>query len=184
MLLAVLMSLPAVMHSGTSEFPKWEAVKERHARELAINNVVTKEWGAQIAAFKGLPRQEQLTQVNDYINHSVSYVEDIDLWHQVDYWATPTETLSKHAGDCEDFAIAKYYSLKQLGFNEDDLRITTVVWRDQLHIVLIADGYVLDNKVAAIAPVGDIYYYQAVFSINADNWWNNAPTDKTSANPR
>ena len=54
------------------------------------------------------------------------FIDDIIHWNKVDYWATPIEFLASHGGDCEDFAIAKYFTLIQLGIPEEQLTLTYV----------------------------------------------------------
>ena len=54
------------------------------------------------------------------------FEDDDQHWHQADYWATPIETLASNGGDCEDFSIAKYFTLRELGVAEQCLRLTNV----------------------------------------------------------
>ena len=95
-------------------------------------------WQRLLATQKQVDEQEQLKVVNLFFNRQMSYVEDIDLWHVVDYWETPVEALWKGAGDCEDYAIAKYFSLRHLGVSSDKLRITYVkaLRQNRAHMVL------------------------------------------------
>lgn len=60
--------------------------------------------------------KEQLNQVNRFFN-LVRFMDDIRVWGKEDYWATPVEFLGRNAGDCEDFAIAKYFTLRALGIS-------------------------------------------------------------------
>ncbi|HFE37506.1 MAG TPA: transglutaminase, partial [Gammaproteobacteria bacterium] len=66
-----------------------------------------------------------LNQVNQFINQA-RYVPDIRQWGEIDYWATPAEFLMSNAGDCEDYAIAKYYTLIAIGIPADKMRLTHV----------------------------------------------------------
>ena len=85
----------------------------------------------------------------------MQFINDQALWEQKDYWATPIETLSIGGGDCEDYAIAKYFTLKQLGVDESKLRLTYVkaIELNQAHMVLTyfenkrAVPLVLDNLI-------------------------------------
>ena len=93
-----------------------------------------------------------LQTVNDQINR-VPYRTDKAHWGQDDYWATPAESVASNGGDCEDYAIAKYYMLKELGVPLDRLRITYVkaLKLNEAHMVLgyyprpDAEPYILDN---------------------------------------
>jgi predicted transglutaminase-like cysteine proteinase len=80
----------------------------------------------------------QLERVNHFINRSVSFVSDQQAWGTEDYWATPAQTLSLGQGDCEDFVIAKYFSLVRMGMPSEKLRLTFVkaIKQDQAHMVL------------------------------------------------
>lgn len=171
LLLATLFMMPTIEHDGIKDFPKWTKVISQNAKEIKAHDAITSDWRSHVDQFKEFNHKEQMIAVNDYINHSIKYAEDIDVWHVPDYWATPTEALAKGKGDCEDYAIAKYFSLKQLGFTADEMQITTVVDKDQLHIVLVVDDYVLDSKHSEVIPVDAVYYYQAVFSLNEDHWY-------------
>src|ERR1700753_3221158 len=66
-------------------------------------------------------RRDQLNAVNQWAN-ARPYVEDRVNWGVPDYWETPAQFLA-HGGDCEDYAIAKYFSLVKLVFSPHDLRI-------------------------------------------------------------
>ena len=80
-------------------------------------------------------------------------------------------------GDCEDFAIAKYFTLRKLGWSIEDLRV--VVLRDlnlrSPHAILVAylDGvaYALDNQLQRVVPTTVIYHYRPYYSLNEDAWW-------------
>lgn len=80
---------------------------------------------------------EKVRIVNDFFNQ-VPYYRDIQHWKQNDYWATPIEKLATNGGDCEDYSIAKYYTLRELGIDEKKLRIMyvkAIEW-NEAHMVL------------------------------------------------
>ena len=76
-----------------------------------------------MAAVGGKDDAAKLRAVNDFYNQRLAYMEDIDNWGQIDYWASPLESLGKGAGDCEDYAIGKYFTLTSLGVPDSKLRI-------------------------------------------------------------
>ena len=80
---------------------------------------------------------EKLEKVNRFFNQ-VNFVSDAIHWQKKDYWATPIEFLASDGGDCEDFALAKYFTLKMLGVPEKKLNLTYVkAWKlNQSHMVL------------------------------------------------
>ncbi|MCY1547421.1 Bacterial transglutaminase-like cysteine proteinase BTLCP [compost metagenome] len=122
----------------------------------------------------GLSDAEKLDVVNRFFNHRIRYGEDKDVWGQFDYWASPLETLERSAGDCEDFALAKYFTLRLLGIPERNLHLvyTTVSSTRQAHMVL---GYwndggempvLLDNLRPDILPMTQRQDLQIVFAFD------------------
>ncbi|PYY68298.1 hypothetical protein CRX42_22530 [Pseudomonas jessenii] len=137
------------------------------------------DWQYLLASQKQLGELEQLNVVNRFFNKQLRYVEDIDLWHEVDYWETPIEALWKGAGDCEDYAIAKYFSLRHLGVSSEKLRITYVkaLTQNRAHMVLTyysspeAEPLVLDSLIEAIKPASQRKDLLPVYSFNAEGLW-------------
>ena len=139
-------------------------------------------WLQLIESSRKRPAAEQLARVNDFFNGRIRFVDDIELWGQSDYWATPMETLAKGAGDCEDFAIAKYFTLLQVGIPVERLRLTYVRARlnaaggpvFQAHMVLAyyakpdAEPVILDNLDTSIQPASRRADLLPVFNFNSD----------------
>ena len=133
-------------------------------------------WQRLLVSEKQVSEQEQLKVVNLFFNKQMTYVEDIDLWHVVDYWEAPVEALWKGAGDCEDYAIAKYFSLRHLGVSSDKLRITYVkaLRQNRAHMVLTyysspdAVPLVLDSLMDEILPATRRTDLVPVYSFNAE----------------
>ena len=126
-----------------------------------------------------------LRKVNDFFNH-VPYYEDIDHWRVQDYWATPVEMLASNGGDCEDYAIAKYLTLKDLGIPVERMRITYVkaLNLDVSHMVLAyyptpdSDPWILDNLVEDISLASRRADLEPVYSFNDDDLWAGAGPGK------
>jgi predicted transglutaminase-like cysteine proteinase len=74
-------------------------------------------------AYRDLTEIVKLGVVNSFINQT-PFVDDRTQWDVEDYWATPVEFLSANGGDCEDFAIAKYMTLRALGISQERLKLT------------------------------------------------------------
>lgn len=165
-------------------FKQWLSVMDRYAGERGLENgpctdnpiichIV--EWKAHLDTLKGMDRLSQLEDVNRYMN-AHPYIQDIANWGLPDYWETPKEFLDRN-GDCEDYAIAKYYSMRALGMDHDVLRI--VVLQDlnlQIpHAILVAyvggKPYVLDNQIPQVVTADVIHHYRPFYSINETNWW-------------
>lgn len=124
---------------------------------------------------KDAPEEEKITKVNDFFNR-MRFTNDIKLWGVKDYWATRTEFIGKDAGDCEDFVIAKYFTLKQLGVPIKKLYFTYVkaVKLRQAHMVLTyfkkpkTVPLVLDNINFKILPATVRKDLIPVYSFNGD----------------
>jgi predicted transglutaminase-like cysteine proteinase len=138
-------------------------------------------WTKLIANNKNKTEPEKLKLANDFFNE-IPFASDIEHWGIQDYWATPTEMLASNGGDCEDYAIGKYFTLLALGISVDKMRITYVKARnlppaDQAHMVLTyylkpdAVPLVLDNLVAEIKPGSQRPDLLPVYSFNGDGLW-------------
>jgi len=136
-------------------------------------------WQQLLATEKQASEMDKLTRVNQFFNTQMRYVEDIDLWHEVDYWATPIQSLWKGGGDCEDYAIAKYFSLRRLGVPGEKLLITYVkaLRLNRAHMVLTyyasptAIPLVLDSLINDIKPASERPDLLPVYAFNAEGLW-------------
>ena len=135
-------------------------------------------WFALIEQGKSAPDPERLRLANNFFN-AARFTTDPAVWQQQDYWATPIEFLIKDAGDCEEFAIAKYFTLSRMGIAEDALRITYVkaLTLDQPHMVVAwyqtpaADPLILDNIEPRILPASQRPDLIPVYSFNGSDLW-------------
>jgi predicted transglutaminase-like cysteine proteinase len=145
--------------------------KEAPARFTAWEELINKD--------KSPSDRDKLEKVNHFYNSRIQFVSDIDLWGLQDYWATPIEFLCKKAGDCEDFAIAKFFTLKAMGVAEEKLNIAYVkaIQYNIAHMVLTyysepgAEPLVLDNLIDAIEPASKRPDLMPVFSFNSAGLW-------------
>ena len=123
--------------------------------------------------------ETQLRAVNSFFNAQLVFADDSLIWGQSDYWATPVESLINGAADCEDFTIAKYFSLLRLGVPDEQLRLTYVKSQtlDQAHMVLsyyptpLGEPLVLDNLVRQILPATQRSDLLPVYSFNSQGLW-------------
>jgi predicted transglutaminase-like cysteine proteinase len=121
---------------------------------------------------------EKLEKVNRFFNTN-NFVSDAIHWLKKDYWATPIEFLASDGGDCEDFALAKYFTLRLLGVSEGKINMTYVkAWKlNQAHMVLTyyatpgAEPLVLDNLVNTIEPASKRPDLIPVYSFNGSGLW-------------
>lgn len=108
----------------------------------------------------------KLNFVNTWINY-IKYKSDEELYGVVDYWATLYEFVGKNGGDCEDYTIAKYYILKELGVDPKRMKFVYVIYLDRSkqkipHMVLAYfkipkpktkdDILILDNNNRLVLP--------------------------------
>lgn len=141
-----------------------------------------KDWQALLEATRSLPEADKFRRVNDFFNRNIGFDEDITIWNQSDYWATPLETIGRGRGDCEDFSIVKYYTLRQAGVPVSKMRLIYVKasqgGKQRAHMVLAyypspnAEPLVLDNLVPEILPASQRRDLQPVFSFNSEAIWN------------
>jgi len=202
-LVAVLLLAPASAHAasvfqsgvpgshGFAYFPFWQQVltdmaaaeppsaahaDAAHVPQCAnLRRCIPTAWTAFLDSIRKEPRRAQLDAVNQWAN-AKPYVDDIVNWHVADYWATPGEFIAR-GGDCEDYAIAKYFSLVRLGFSPDDLRLVIVhdTNLNAFHAVLaVRDGgttWLLDNQLPQVVAMDVAVQYQPIYSLNEHGWW-------------
>ena len=122
--------------------------------------------------------RDLLDEVNRVLNR-IAFVEDAAHWGEEDYWATPAESVGSNGADCEDYTIAKYFLLKELGVPIARLRMTYVksVKLNQAHMVLAyyarpdAEPLVLDNIEDRVRPASQRPDLIPVYSFNDEEVW-------------
>lgn len=149
-------------------------------------------WRNLVAGALTAPDAERIKRANDFFNRQMQFGEDSVIWGQLDYWATPMESLGKGAGDCEDFAIAKYFTLKEMGISSEKLRLIYVraktgssdITQSQAHMVLAyypqpeAEPLVLDNLIGEIRPASRRPDLVPVFSFNSEGVYTGVSATK------
>jgi predicted transglutaminase-like cysteine proteinase len=129
-----------------------------------------------------LDDEARLESINSWFNRRVIFRTDDATSGEVDQWASPLEVLASGHGDCEDFAIAKYFSLLALGTPVTRLRLVYVRAQvngndAQAHMVLAyypqanAEPLILDNLVTSVRPASRRPDLTPVFSFNSDGLW-------------
>lgn len=161
------------------------APDRRSTADAAASTVAARrELASLLDAASELDDPGQLIAVNAFFNRRIVFRDDLDAWGETDHWATPLEALARGEGDCEDFAIAKYFTLTALGVPTDRLRLVYMrAWmpgpppRLQPHMVLAhfdapsADPSILDNLVADVQPASRRADLAPVYSFNAYGLW-------------
>lgn len=168
-------------------FKKWRKALARYSREQAqrnkkgscksktFNACHFKNWTDFLHSIKGEKKLTKVRKVNAFMNEQ-RYITDPVNWGKKDYWASPGEFMARF-GDCEDYAIAKYISLKRLGFTDKDMRVVAVkdlnlrVGHAVLVVFLDGKSWLLDNQVKQMVETKVVRHYDPVFSINGKFWW-------------
>lgn len=159
-----------------------QAVQQRYGSDAAA---AAQDWSDALTVLQSGAEQQKLKNINEYFNRKLRFVPDSVTWGREDYWATPIEALMKGSGDCEDYSIAKYFSLKFSGVPVSKLRLTYVKARiggmdsniTQAHMVLTyyptpdAEPLVLDNLVSEIRSASRRTDLVPIFSFNSEGVW-------------
>lgn len=153
-----------------------QKAEKKYGRE-AQNRLV--DWEELIRQDKTITDRDKLQKVNQFFNSRLRFANDVEVWGIQDYWSTPIEFLCKGAGDCEDFAIAKYFTLTALGIPDERLKITYVkaIQYNIHHMVLTyysepdAEPLVLDNLVDSITPAAKRTDLMPIFGFNGSGLW-------------
>ena len=133
-------------------------------------------WQAFLTQISASDEADQIYRVHRYVNR-FRYVTDKRNWRRRDYWAIP-EQLFERGGDCEDYVIAKYLSLRALGIDADRLRVVVVYDRKKRedHAVLAVLGpnetVILDNYRRRVMSWTDMKRrYRPYYSLNENAVW-------------
>lgn len=141
----------------------------------------TEKLVAVINASAGRPDLAKLDAMNQFFNRSVLFQADQEVWGLPDYWASPLELIDRGQGDCEDYALAKYFTIIAMGVSPVKLRMVYVRaelgGQVQAHMVLAyyatpdADPLILDNLITEVRPASRRPDLVPVFSFNAEGLW-------------
>ena len=176
--LALCASVTASKAGANEIDPIDRTIREASQRFDAGATQRMQAWHDLLASTPGLPIEQQLERVNQFFN-AIPFVDDEKHWGRSDYWATPVELLVSGGGDCEDFAIAKYFTLRQLGIPAEQLRITYVRASRprQAHMVLAYyerpddEPMILDNLQSQIQPASQRDDLRPVYGFNGESIW-------------
>lgn len=166
-----------VRSSDISAFSKWSGVFDRYDDQLrkAGSNEQVRAWKNELNRLVGKDMMGKIEAVNAFVNQQ-TYLNDKRNWHMSDHWATPIEFFGR-GGDCEDYAIAKYMSLRALGVPDNRMRIAVVkdTVKNIPHALLVVytdeGAMILDNQAETVKDARKVSRYQPIFSINKSGWW-------------
>lgn len=182
-----------VRSSNLKPFKKWRTALKRYTLEQKkkgkkkscdskrLNICSYGDWAVFLKSLKDKDKLTQIRAVN-YRMNKAKYTTDKSNWGRKDYWASPAEFMANF-GDCEDYAIIKYLSLKSLGFSDKELRVVAVKDLNLKvgHAVLVVfwkdpksgkkRSLLLDNQIKKVVDARSVRHYKPVFSINKKYWW-------------
>jgi predicted transglutaminase-like cysteine proteinase len=182
-LLGVLLGLLAILTIASPNIDK--ILQLAQSRYGAKATQMVQAWHEMMQAAQSMNEQDKVKRVNEFFNRKVQFGEDQAVWGENDYWATPLEFMGKGIGDCEDFAISKYFALRSLNVPNERLRITYVKARiggprsdvTQAHMVLgyyedpTGEPLILDNLITELRPASRRTDLMPVFSFNSEGLW-------------
>ena len=174
-----------IKKKGLKPFPKWTGAMKRFLNEKLKNDGKCKPtarkkcyyqtWANMIEGLKDEGPWKQILGVNKFMNRA-PYVVDKMNWGVKDYWSTPGQFFAKY-GDCEDYAIVKFLSLRALGIPSKSMRIVVVqdlnlkIAHAVLAIYVRGKVLVLDNQIKKVVESKTIRHYRPIFSLNEEGWW-------------
>ncbi len=177
--------------SNLTRFTKWLDVLDRWRREQSEATAicdddsegacVPKDWARLVQELKGAGLRTSVQRVNEAINR-YPFVASTQNWGK-QYWETPFEFV-RHGGQCQDYAIAKFMLLRELGVANEKLRFVIVQdLRDgDMHAVSVAyvddDVMLMDNLLAQAESTTRVTWYMPYYSINETNWWRHLPAEE------
>jgi predicted transglutaminase-like cysteine proteinase len=179
------------------DFETLQAQAESRFGDEARSRVAA--WQHLLEILPELDELERIHRVNAFFHQQLRYRLDSELHEREDYWATPLESLGHGAGDCEDYVIAKYVSLRHAGIDDARLKLVYVRARiggprspiTQAHMVLSyqhkdsAPPLILDSLIEDVLPASLRTDLLPVFSFNRQGIWaQGAPTPLGSATAR
>jgi predicted transglutaminase-like cysteine proteinase len=166
-------------------FTKWTSVLRRAEAERALEGeqcqaeggswCVLKRWRAYLNTLREKAPNVQIAAINQFVNR-VPYISDQRNYQIIDHWATPRQFFSR-GGDCEDYAIVKYLSLRALGWPPDKMRLAVVMdkRKRQVHAILVVYFkkriVILDNQDPNMVDNTATKRYRPIYSINERHWW-------------
>lgn len=162
-------------------------------QKLNGNPQTLNEWYQLVRNNADADIETKLKKVNDFFNRKILFTDDIEAWGQSDYWATPLESMARGKGDCEDYVIAKYFTLRNMNIPDHQLRLIYVKARiggpssqiQQAHMVLAyyptADGepLVLDNLISDIRVASRRIDLLPIFSFNSQGIFSGTAANAT-----
>lgn len=178
--LGLVLAVLVAVGIAATDFDRMLSLAQQQYGAGAVQTVTA--WRKLIDESMALPDADKLNKVNTFFNRRVLYKTDMEAYKVEDYWASPLEFMGHGMGDCEDFSIAKYMTLRILGVPNERLRLIYVRYRTGntppiAHMVL---GYyadptdepvILDNMLSSVRPASMRTDLTPVYSFNSEGLW-------------
>lgn len=181
-----LLGAVEIASNNLAALPQWTRIlnkieDEKKAMErcdVSVDACTSAEivaWRAMIQGLRSQAPLDQLSEVNRFLN-TWSEKPDDENYGAEEYWASPLEFIAR-SGDSEDFAIVKFFTLRELGFTNEQLRIVVAkdVLRNKVHSFLAVyhDGkiHILDSVSKSVLTQNDVKYYVPFYSVNETTRW-------------
>lgn len=148
-----------------STLPRWQQVTARYQRQSSQGGG---SWSRLVTRLKAMDASHLLEKANALVNRA-RYVPDPRNWKVPDYWATPQELLA-HGGDCEDYAIAKYLLLREIGVDATRMHVAVGMGHAFLLVMTDAGIVVLDNQNRHVRPLQPRDLETIVYTMNEVGW--------------
>lgn len=179
---AAFNTVEMVAYNVEDRVPQWQSVKAALKQDVKALKACLKDesncTGTAMTSWrelvKGLKNSDDMTKMN-FVNaffNRWQYRTDIETYNVSEHWAGPIAFM-QNSGDCEDYAIAKYVTLKFLGFKDNAMRIMAVIDNNRGgigHSVLSVESdegkMVLDNTASRVYSDGQQTGYAPRFAVN------------------
>jgi predicted transglutaminase-like cysteine proteinase len=164
---------PSYLSAKWADLQSRMLIEEEILAACRLNDGNCSAVGRQLLDIIDMSRQRQglarLGEINRAVNLSIKPLSDLKQYGVEDFWSAPLATLSIGAGDCEDYAILKYFALRAVGMGRDDLRLVIVrdIRRKLDHALLAARlderWLLLDNRTLIMVDAMDARHYHPLF---------------------
>jgi predicted transglutaminase-like cysteine proteinase len=160
-----------------ADMPKWDRVRRVIEADAIAADPRMRPWIAWAEGLRGLSLSERINAINTRVNQRIRYMTDMEAQGVVDYWQEPLETVTLGHGDCEDYAILKYYLLLHAGLTRDQLALVIgrIVSTGELHAVLVAQSErgwrLLDSRINQVIDLGGRADLSTIFFVDTQDVW-------------
>lgn len=131
------------------------------------------DWRNAAATLEALPLHQRLARANSFVNRAISFRSDLSATGRGDSWITPAQLFRTGTGDCEDYALAKYWLLRAAGVPEEDMYVMVVAdliaRADHAYLaVRVGNGFVLlDSRTDEVLSPSEVVDITPLITVGA-----------------